>query len=667
MRPTDYPFQFDQLCGWWEQFMATGTLDAADATRLDPLVLASWRRCRLRLDPLTPVQPAQASREAWPKIQQRGGELLSVALPHMEDIYQYSRGSGCALVLTNGAGCTLAQQGDAEMMVQLRRFRLGVGTYWAEGRQGSNALGLSLITAMPTQVVGPEHYNQHYHNLATTAAPIHHTTGQLIGLIAMVTPVATASPTLLALMMSAANAISNQLRSDALLEAANQHLSRVSAILEVVTDGVLMWDELGRIHHCNVQAAQMLGASTAALLGCHVHEVITWPAEAAERLEEGLGLNGVETTLQVENRLVNCLLTLRPVVGAVHEPSDSAPLRRPYVAILRPITQVRRLVNQQSGAPASVTFNDVLGHSAAIRQAVRQAKVAARGATPVMISGESGVGKTYLAQAIHTASPRSQKPLLTINCRAIPHDLLPGELLGVESDGVSPGRPSKFELADGGTLVLNQVHYLPLEMQHILLDVIDRRHVMRLNSTRPIPVNVRIIATIQPNPHELVSEGMLIPELYYRLSIYHFILPPLRQRLEDVSVLAHAFVQRGLRRQGRQATLADDALAALCRYPWPGNVRELEGILERALMHSQGDVIRLLDLPERVRKGRVMRPSSPDPQPLMTVDEAEREAIIRAGWACQGRVAEMAEALGVGRTTLWRKLKRFNLSPADFK
>lgn len=662
MRPTDYPFQPEQLRAWWEQFMATGAV--AEAARLDPLVLASWRRCRLRLDPWAPVRPAQASSEAWPKIQQRGAELLSVALPQVEDIYQYIQGVGCALILTNGAGCALTLQSDPAMLSTLRRLRLGVGTYWAEGRQGTNALGLSLITAMPTQVVGPEHYHQHYHNLATTAAPIHHTTGQLIGLIAVVTPAAAATPILLALVMSSANAISNQLRSDALLEAANQHLSRVSAILEVVTDGVLMWDETGRIHHCNVQAAQMLGTPTAVLLGRSVHEVISWPTEVAERLEQGLGLDGVETTLQMENRLVTCLLTLRPVVGGVRE---SPPLRFSYVALLRPVTQVRRLVNQQSGAPATVTFNDVLGHSPAIRQTVRQARIAARGATPVLISGESGVGKTYLAQAIHTASPRSHKPLLTINCRAIPHDLLPGEMLGVESDGSSPGRPSKFELADGGTLVLNQVHYLPLEMQHILLDVIDRRHVMRLNGVRPIPVNVRIVATTQPNPQELVPEGMLIPELYYRLSIYHFVLLPLRQRSEDIPVLAHAFVQRGLRRQGRQATLADDALAALCRYPWPGNVRELEGILERALMHSQGDMIRLLDLPERIRKGRVLRPTSPDPQPLMTVEEAEREAIIRAGWACQGRVSLMAETLGMGRTTLWRKLKHLHLNPADFK
>ena len=337
-----------------------------------------------------------------------------------------------------------------------------------------------------------------------------------------------------------------------------------------------------------------------------------------------------------------------------------------YIALFRPIRQVRRLVHEQVGTEATFQLDDLKSISPAMQRIVRQSKIAALGSIPVLLVGESGVGKTYVAQAIHNAGPRAQRPFVSINCRAIPRELMLADLLGIERSDTRQGRPSKFELADGGTLMLNQLHYLTLELQSALLEVIDRRLVMRLGGTRPVPVNVRIIATLPSELDDLLDSNAIVPELYYRLSVFRFMIPPLRQRIEDIPLLADRFLARLSPGETETAQLSDDTMAILKRYPWPGNVRELETVLERALAQSENGVIRPMALPENVRTGRVMM-DSPIPLPVMTVDEAEREAIMRAGYACNGVVTHMANELEIGRTTLWRKMRHLNINPQQFK
>ncbi|MCA9932370.1 MAG: sigma 54-interacting transcriptional regulator, partial [Anaerolineales bacterium] len=229
------------------------------------------------------------------------------------------------------------------------------------------------------------------------------------------------------------------------------------------------------------------------------------------------------------------------------------------------------------------------------------------------------------------------------------------------------GRPSKFELVDGGTLMLDQIESLSLEMQSALLHVIETGHVMRLGSTRPIPVDVRIVGATAANLERLVAEGNFISHLYYRFGVFNIAIPPLRERSEDISVLADRFLERFAKVSGLVARIEDEAMQILCRYPWPGNIRELESVLERTLHQSEKNVIDVPSLPAIVRQGRVVTSSLPQAQPILSVADAEREAILQAGWATQGQVTKMAKHLGIGRTTLWRKMKRLSISPDDFK
>jgi transcriptional activator for dhaKLM operon len=335
--------------------------------------------------------------------------------------------------------------------------------------------------------------------------------------------------------------------------------------------------------------------------------------------------------------------------------------------MLRHLEQLRLLVHQQVGSQASLKLEDIFAESAAMRPVTRQARIAARGSAPVLLRGEGGVGKNHLARAIHNDSVRADKPFISINCHAIPRELIISEFLGYEKESGRDGRPSKFELAHEGTLLLDQVESLSLEMQSALLQVIETGHVMRLGSSRPIPVDVRVVAATTADLEKSVAEGNFLSHLYYRFSVFHITIPPLRERAEDILLLAKRLLARSARRHGQNMVLDDEAMAILRRYPWPGNVRELEMVLERAAYQSSDYVIHLMDLPENVRNGRVVVGRGPQPQPVLSAAEAEREAIIRAGWACKGRVSEMARELEIGRTTLWRKMKVYQIVPARFR
>lgn len=298
---------------------------------------------------------------------------------------------------------------------------------------------------------------------------------------------------------------------------------------------------------------------------------------------------------------------------------------------------------------------------------MRQAQAAARGSLPVLVIGEGGVGKSLLAQAIHNGSPRINKPFIVLNCRMIPGEAMVSELLGTEGHDGAHGRPSKFELADGGTLVIDQIDQLSLEGQAILLQVMTSRHVMRLHAERATPVNVRIIATSAVNLEELVEVEGFLPQLYYLFNVFKLCIPPLRERLDDIHVLLMHLLQRHRYDDNQPYDYEGEVVEVLNRYPFPGNVRELESVIERAVMHAEDRMIRVINLPDAVRTRQSLPPQSSIPQALLSLEDAEREAIIRAGWAHRGVIQTMADSLGINRSTLWRKMKQFGLHADDFK
>ena len=658
MQPTAFPVDQDALTETWRTFVQTGKVTREQQDNLDPTVLLSWKRCMPRLNPHATPRLSPIRSHALSSVLRAQNDLVTISTPIIEDIHQIITGTSCAVIVADGSACNLSMVGDMEAVSMIQAFGLGRGSYWAEGQMGTNALGIALLSAMPVQVVGAEHYYAVYHPLFTCAAPIHDLRGRILGAICICGPVEMANPHTLALAMSAALAISNQIQADWSLHEANHRLSEVNTILSAISEGVVAWDKHGEIHHINSQASTMLGLSSVTVLGRSIEEVLTLPDIVHGAIQSDSELHNREISFPVNGRSVRSLISLRAIKNTIGQTAG-------FIALLRPIEQVRLLVQQQAGTRAALTIDDVYGQTPVMRRVLRQSRIAARGTAPVLLRGEGGVGKNHLAQAIHNDGARANKPFLSINCRAIPHELMVGELLGEEdSDHV---RPSKFELADSGTLFLDQVDSLSLEMQAAVLQVIETGHVLRLSGKQPVPVDVRIIVATSRDLEQLVSESSFLPHLFYRFGVFNIQLPPLRERSEDIPLLAERFLARITQRDSRATWIDDDALEILRRYPWPGNVRELESVLERAVYQSRDGMIRAANLPQVVRQRRVLSERAQLTEPVLSVIEAEREAIIRAGWACNGRVAEMARQLQIGRTTLWRKMKRYNITSEQFK
>ena len=291
----------------------------------------------------------------------------------------------------------------------------------------------------------------------------------------------------------------------------------------------------------------------------------------------------------------------------------------------------------------------------------------------VVITGESGTGKELVARAIHYTGPRPQAPFVAVNCGALPETIAERELFGHVRGaftGAERTQPGYFETASGGTLFLDEFTELSPALQVKLLRAIQQREVIRVGSTEPIPVDVRILAATNRDPQRCVAEGSLREDLYYRLNVVTIHVPPLRERSEDIPLLVEHFLKQIAERTGTEPKRLDPAaLEPLLKYPWPGNVRELQNVIERAVTLCPDEVIRRVELP------RAPTPAAPTPPAGVPFGEArrrlketfEREAIEAALRETSGNVTRAAKRLGIARSALQRLIKRHGLRPADFR
>ena len=290
------------------------------------------------------------------------------------------------------------------------------------------------------------------------------------------------------------------------------------------------------------------------------------------------------------------------------------------------------------------------------------ARVAPTDAT-VLIEGESGTGKEVIAKAVHHASKRAARPFVAVNCGAVPEPLLESELFGYVRGAFTGAAASKlglFEEADGGTLFLDEIAETPAALQVKLLRALQSGEVRRLGATQAATIDVRVIAATNGDLATRISQGTFREDLFYRLNVIHVMLPPLRDRREDIPALAEHFLGRAADKLGRALRLSPDALERLLRYPWPGNVRELENAMERAAILTRTGSVEPDDLPPHVSAGLQLGPSPALPKQI-TLADAERDHILQTLERFGGNHSGAAEALGIGRTTLWRKLKEYGI------
>jgi transcriptional activator for dhaKLM operon len=646
----------------WKHFTTTGRLPP-DAD-LDPLVAISWQRCAPRLKADGPPQWAYVSKEVLPLTLNQHAALRAIARPIMEDTHQFIEGAGAALALTDNTSCVLELLGDETILEHACCLGFRPGVFLDESRLGTNAFAVALVESSPAQVVGPEHFLTCFHPLCTAAAPIHDLEGQPVGAIGLLEKVEQYSAQSLGIAVAAARAIENQLQADLLVRQATAQAAELYGTMDAIGEGVLSWTARGIIMHLNNPAGQLLGLTPRAVVGHPLSEYITLPEGLAQAIARGEELSDVETALRVNDVQRECLVSLRVIRGLDREPAS-------FIATLRRVEQVHRLVNRLVGAQARLTLDDIVGHGVAARRVRKQALAAAAAVACVLLVGESGTGKNVLARAIHNSGRRASGPFLAINCRAIPRELALGEFLGFEggafNTGPSTGQPSKFELAHGGTLFLEEIEALPLETQAALLRVIEMGDVIRLGGTRVIPMDTRIIASTTRQLDVLAVEGTFRADLLLRLSSFVISLLPLRERPEDIPLLIDRLLEKLGVQIGQTLTLALAARDALCAYPWPGNTRELESIMERAALLCEGEPIQLEHLPAMLQQRRAVTKGKPTTEPVRSLVEAEQSAILIAGRAARGNLTQTAQFLGIGRTTLWRKMKELGLCVEDFR
>jgi two-component system response regulator HydG len=307
-------------------------------------------------------------------------------------------------------------------------------------------------------------------------------------------------------------------------------------------------------------------------------------------------------------------------------------------------------------------FENIIGRSAAIRDVLgRIVRIAPTDAT-VLITGESGTGKELVAKAIHANSKRADRPFVTVNCAAISETLLESELFGHVRGaftGAVSARKGLFEEANGGTFFFDEISETPASFQAKLLRAIQEGEIRRLGDSRVLKVDARIIAATNLDLQEAIAEKRFRQDLYYRLNVARFILPPLRDRREDVSLLVDHFLEKCVRKVGRRAELGEGVLDYLVRYEFIGNVRELENMIEQGVALAENGVIRLEDVIPLDSVSKSHKARSKVMQDV--IDEAETEAILEALREVQGNRERAAELLGLSATTLWRKMKRLRI------
>jgi transcriptional regulator with PAS, ATPase and Fis domain len=447
-------------------------------------------------------------------------------------------------------------------------------------------------------------------------------------------------------------------------------LHQLAVTLDTIRDGVLGCDADGVIVSFNAAAARMLHLAQDEQRGSRLDSIVQL-APLWSMLRASPRLDGTVVRLAHASFVV----TARPITD---EERDD----RGFVVSLVELDRAQKIAQRLSATRARYSFRDVVGESPALLDAMQVARRAATIDANVLVHGESGTGKEVVAQAIHTAGPRANEPFIGVNCAAVPRELLEAELFGYERGAFtgarSEGNVGKFELAAGGTILLDEIGDMPLDMQAKLLRVLQERVVTRLGGRHEVPVHARVIATTHRDLGELVEEGKFRMDLFYRLRVLALELPALRERREDIPVLAMHFLSRFAEQQRKRLrAIGPRVQEELCRYDWPGNVRELANVMEAevSLAAPDADVLERLATrlvgrfrtPGAASTGEWPRqPTMPPPEgPIVPLADVEKRHILAAIERCAGSVSKAAEALGVSKVTIYAKLRSWGMHPRD--
>lgn len=439
---------------------------------------------------------------------------------------------------------------------------------------------------------------------------------------------------------------------------------QLDVLINSIHEGILAIDENGLITTLNDSAEQFIRREKSQIIGTHLGTL--WPdSPMLEVLKTGKGYIEKEEQYIADTHPMHVVVTARPIT--IHDRVTGV------VASFRPMADAKRFAYELIGETKNLVFHEILGQSRAISLVKKQAEQVALGTSNILITGESGTGKGMMAAAIHYASNRRKGPFIVVNCGAIPETLLESELFGYASGAFTGakrgGKPGKFELADGGTIFLDEIGDLPLHLQVKLLHVIQFKQVERIGASQVIPVNIRVISATNKNLEDMIKTKEFREDLYFRLNVIPLHMPALRERAEDIPLLMDSFLAKYCQLMGRvKLQFTREVREMFTQYTWPGNVRELENAIEYAVNMTTSPFIDVDSIPPRIRKQVQPQESHPQDAAEQTLKEALRQhekyillkMLDKYGHSLEAKKM-IAEKLGIGLATLYRKLESLHI------
>lgn len=461
------------------------------------------------------------------------------------------------------------------------------------------------------------------------------------------------------------------------LEVVKRLKAELEAIIDTSYDGLWITDGQGKVLRINRAYERIAGLSADQVVGRNMEDLVKEGLVTDSATLRVLEEKKRVTILQTSRTGKRCIVTATPVFG------ENGSIER-VVTNTRDITELdqlraklERLAQSQALAKTphgtmpvesieipSEHFARIVFHSECMAEVIKLVRQVSSSDTPILILGESGVGKELVARLAHELSPRRTEPFRAINCAAIPETLLESELFGYAKGAFSgastTGKAGIIELADKGTLLLDEIGEMPIRLQAKLLRVLEEGQLMRLGSTTPIKVNCRFVAATNRDLKKMVEDGSFRADLYYRLCVVPIRVPPLRERKEDIPALVYYFLDRFNSKYGKQKEIAAEVINILRNYDWPGNVRELKNMIERLILTTETDLISANDLPvEVVAQGDLGNLQVPELMPLKVAVETVERELVRKALSKYGSTYAAARALGVSQSSIMRKVKKY--------
>ncbi|MGO5066424.1 AAA family ATPase [Clostridium sporogenes] len=628
----------------WEKFIKTGDMDS----KLREEIAESWIRCKnYGVDHMN-GKGSNINKVPIEFKFKENAELISVARPIMKGIYNIVEGSDFAIVLSDKDGYIIEVIGDKDRMKRVDELNFVKGALWTEEAVGTNAIGTALYLDKPIQTIGAEHFCINQHSWTCSACPIHDEYGNLIGCLNMSGNCYNAHSHTLAIVTASAQAIEKQL-------ALTISYNLINITFDSISEGMIILDKNLNIKRINNRAEKILHIKDKYILGINIKNVLK-NISFEEILKDGY-IN-IESDFYIKDNRVKCILNAVPI--KVNEKITGV------VITFKEATSVHKLVNKVIGYKASYTFDNILTANDKMIEMIEIAKKAAKSQCNILIEGESGTGKEVVAQSIHNYSIRSEGPFVAVNCASIPRELVESELFGYERGAFTgaskEGHPGKFELADGGTIFLDELGELPLDIQSKLLRVLDNNKIIRVGGSYEKQLNVRVVGATNRNLKDEMKKKNFREDLYYRLGVINIKMLPLRYRKEDIETLANSFIKNlNSKNLQQNKRVKKSYIDKLKDYDWPGNVRELRNVVERDYYLSDTDTVSSYYIEENVFEEINNENYEDKDINIIPMERLEKKNIENAIEKCHGNLVKAAKLLNIGRSTLYRKIKKYGI------